>query len=283
MSRLYPDLVKFCKITIYDVAPKILSMFDETLANYAMAKFARAGIAIKTSHHVQSLRRGLPKSEEGKQTIKDSAHCCTLTVKEDGEVGVGMVVWSTGLMMNPFVERAIKAVRPLPEKQAINDFAKVGSKAQGEWVIRKDTRTGGILTEERLRVILVPADEAGKNANAPKAVMRNVFAIGDCGVIENTLYPATAQVASQKALWLAKRLNKGDIERDGFHWKNLGVMAYIGDWNAIMQTGGRNISGRTAWFIWRGAYLTKAVSWRNKILIPTYWYVCVGPIGVRVC
>jgi NADH dehydrogenase FAD-containing subunit len=84
------------------------------------------------------------------------------------------------------------------------------------------------------------------------------------------MYPATAQVASQKAEWLAKRLNKGDIEAKPFHWNNMGVMAYLGSWNAIVQAGPGEISGRTAFLIWRGAYLTKAVSWRNKILIPTY-------------
>jgi NADH dehydrogenase FAD-containing subunit len=50
----------------------------------------------------------------------------------------------------------------------------------------------------------------------------------------------------------------------------MGIMAYLGNWNAILQTDGGDISGRAAWFIWRGAYLTKSVSWRNKILIPTY-------------
>jgi hypothetical protein len=88
--------------------------------------------------------------------------------------------------------------------------------------------------------------------------------------LEGKTYPATAQVASQKAEWLAKRLNKGDIDMQTFHWKNMGIMAYVGNWNAILQTDGGDISGRAAWFIWRGAYLTKSVSWRNKILIPTY-------------
>lgn len=50
-------------------------------------------------------------------------------------------------------------------------------------------------------------------------------------------------------------------------------MAYLGNWNAILQSQGGDISGRLAWFIWRGAYLTKSVSWRNKILIPIYWFL----------
>jgi NADH dehydrogenase FAD-containing subunit len=95
--------------------------------------------------------------------------------------------------------------------------------------------------------------------------------------MEGKIYPATAQVASQKAEWLAKRLNKDDIDAHAFHWKNMGIMAYIGNWKAILQTDGGDISGRAAWFIWRGAYLTKAVSWRNKILIPTYCELPFSP------
>jgi len=93
-------------------------------------------------------------------------------------------------------------------------------------------------------------------------------------MIEDTQYPATAQVASQKAEWLAKRLNRGGFDVNGFTWRNMGVMAYLGNWNAIMQSGGvGNVSGRAAWVLWRGAYLTKSVSWRNKVLIPIYWFL----------
>ena len=45
-------------------------------------------------------------------------------------------------------------------------------------------------------------------------------------------------------------------------------MAYIGRWNAIVQMNNKQLSGRAAWIMWRGAYLTKSISWRNRILIP---------------
>jgi NADH dehydrogenase len=88
-----------------------------------------------------------------------------------------------------------------------------------------------------------------------KAHLRDVFAIGDCSVIEGKQYPATAQVANQKARWLAKRLNKNDLygETSRFTFRNLGIMAYLGSAKAIFE-GGKgmgNISGRTAWILWR--------------------------------
>ncbi|KAI7616138.1 FAD/NAD(P)-binding domain-containing protein [Hortaea werneckii] len=238
LSRFYPELAGKSQITVYDVAPTVLNMFDEKLSKYAMDTFRREGIAIKTSHHVQELRRGTPTHIEQQGEVKEGATSYTLKLQEGGEIGVGMCVWSTGLMMNPFVEKALESK------------------------VKRHPKSHGIMTNDRLQA---------KDPN--DKVIPDVYALGDCAILEGTSYPATAQVASQKATWLAKRFNKGDLEKQGFTYKDLGVMAYIGNWNAILQSQGGDISGRVAWFIWRGAYLAKSVSWRNRILIPIYWAI----------
>ncbi|KAF2477852.1 FAD/NAD(P)-binding domain-containing protein [Lindgomyces ingoldianus] len=271
LARIYPELIPFHQITVYDVADKVLPMFDANLADYAMDAFRRGGISIKTKHHVNELRKGPPAGSASK--VDDQNACFTLNIKEQGEVGVGMVVWSTGLMMNPFVAKALRDIPELPEAGV--KFLESGS-AQDKsgptgWVVQKDAKTGSVITDDRLRVKL---EAEGVGEDKPQAILEDVFALGDCAILEGTSYPATAQVASQKAEWLAKRLNRDDIEQSGFTWKNLGVMAYIGNWNALFQgSGGGNISGRAAWILWRGAYLTKSVSIRNKILIPMYWFI----------
>ncbi|KAK3700147.1 hypothetical protein LTR37_016150 [Vermiconidia calcicola] len=236
MKKLYPDLVKHAHITVYDVAPTVLSMFDEKLAKYAMNHFKREGISIKTSHHVEELRTGAPGQEQKK--IKDDATGYTIKLKEEGEIGIGMCVWSTGLMMNPFVANALAGK------------------------VKRDEKSGGIMTNGRLQA---------KTEN--EAIVPDVYALGDCAMMEDTSYPATAQVASQKAGWLAKRFNKRAIEQNVFTYKDLGVMAYIGNSKGLFQSSGADISGRVAWFIWRGAYLAKSVSWRNRMLIPMYWFI----------
>lgn len=240
MSKFYPELVQYTHTTVYDVAPKVLSMFDERLSKYAMRTFKRQGISIRTNHHVEELRVGAPGPVENNDSVKASETVYTLKTKEEGEIGCGMVVWSTGLMMNPFVEKALDSK------------------------VKRHDKSDAILTNDRLQA---------KKPGAESEVVPDVFALGDCAILEGTAYPATAQVASQKATWLAKRLNKGDIEQSGFTYKDLGVMAYVGNWNAIMQSSGGDVSGRVAWLIWRGAYLAKSVSWRNRILIPIYWFV----------
>jgi hypothetical protein len=66
-------------------------------------------------------------------------------------------------------------------------------------VIMKHPKTGAIITDDQLRMVVERSSVAGHNQ---KGVLENVYAIGDCAVIEDTSYPATAQVAEQKASWL---------------------------------------------------------------------------------
>lgn len=192
-----------------------------------------------------------------------------------------MCVWSTGLAQNPFIAKSLSAIRaPPPDNISIH---KDSSAREGtEWTMSQHKKTGSIMTDHQLRVLLQPVTEGAEKEQSsekspqPQAALRDVFAIGDCAIMQDAMYPATAQVASQKAYWLGKRLNKGDLEQSEFKWKNLGTMAYLGGASGVVQGAGGipglgNISGRAAWIMWKGAYLTKALSWRNKILLPVYW------------
>lgn len=268
-ANIYPDLIKHHSISVYDVAPKVLPAFDEKLGKYAMETFKREGISVKTSHHVEELRQGLPNSKDEQQNEYLKDLCFTLKTEEEGEFGVGMVVWSTGLTMNPFVESALGKKIILPADDAHENPQGLREAGAGEWAVRRHPKSGSVFVDDRLRVSVRPYKDSEEGAQT--AYMSNIFALGDCANIEGTSYPATAQVANQQAQWLSKRLNKGDLDKKNFTWKNMGVMTYIGNWNAIFQTSGADISGRFAWFLWRGAYLTQSVSWRNKVLIPMYW------------
>ena len=285
LTRVYPELVKEVKIVVRDVAPSILSMFDQKLAKYAMKQFNRQGVEVRTSTRVVALRPGLPHQKghnEHMNVVADSQGCYTLTTEEDGEIGVGMCVWSTGNMMNPFVQRELKKTHGFPSASAtITSSPGPKEPSATDWMIEKHPKTGAIVVDDRLRVQLTSVSPSSTSSTAPHpfpttpstATMSNVFALGDNATIRNAPLPATAQTASQQALWLAKRFNNDDLEKEHFTFKNMGIMTYLGDSKGVVQTGGvmGDISGRAAWLIWRGAYLTMSISWRNKILISTYW------------
>ncbi|KAL4726190.1 hypothetical protein ACLX1H_006867 [Fusarium chlamydosporum] len=227
LSKLYPELMPHVAITIYDIAPKVLPMFDQNLAAYATNIFKREGIRIKTEHHLQGIRR---EDDVLLMRIKE----------EPEEVAAGVVVWSTGLMQNPLVGRL------------------VGREIEGMGKIAKNEKTGGFAVDSHLRVQVESQDSNGKQIAKP---LPDVYAIGDCANIEGQALPATAQVASQQATYLGKRFNSGTASQGPptapFQFRNWGTMAYLGGWRAIHQKGADELKGRAAWILWRTAYLTK--------------------------
>ncbi|KAK5158549.1 hypothetical protein LTS14_003569 [Recurvomyces mirabilis] len=272
LARLYPHLIEHVQITVYDVADKILPMFEAKLGEYAMQHIGHEGVQIKTKHHIKELRRGFPQVDgqgDLNHDVKASGFTLSLQNGETSEVGCGFVVWSTGLMSNPFVEKALSPSFTAPASSVrLLENINASPTSSADWRIQKHARTGSVITDDFLRVQLDPGDH---HDDKPAAVLRDVFALGDCAIVDGTQYPATAQVASQKAKWLAKKLNKGTTDIRPFSFASQGVMAYIGRWNAIVQMNQGSLSGRAAWIMWRGAYLTKSISWRNRILIPVYW------------
>lgn len=171
-------------------------------------------------------------------------------ILSDGtEVPYGLLVWSTGVGPSSFVESL--------------DIPKV---------------RGRIGIDEWLR--------------APS--VEDVFAIGDCsGFLETTgkpVLPALAQVAERQGKYLATLLNRvgkagggkasaaKDINLgDQFVYRHLGSMATIGRYKALVdlrqskEGKGVSIAGFTSWFIWRSAYLTRVISWRNRFYVAINW------------
>lgn len=260
LSKIYPALMPYIQITVYDVAPKILPMFEQTLADYAMGMFKRHNITVETDHSIERIRPD-----------PDGTGGLCLKVKEygDAEVGVGMVVWSTGLMQNPLVEKLVQ--KPVGAAAALR--------------LAKDPKTGGIIVDDRFRARLTGENEgtnADDNAGAAAAatattssssgqLLDDVFVIGDCAVVESQpSLPKTAQVASQEAAYLAKGLNRGNLEAKPFKFRNFGTMTYLGGWRAIHQSSADHLTGWAAWVLWRTAYLTRSMSLKNKVLVPVY-------------
>ncbi|KAG0172383.1 hypothetical protein DFQ28_010074 [Apophysomyces sp. BC1034] len=103
LSRLYPQLMEHTRMTVYDVAPQILGNFDKKLSDFALHKFNRKGIQVKTGSHVV-------------EVFKDR-----LRTKEEGDIKFGMLVWATGLMPNPLVECLETAAKDARGQRIVTD------------------------------------------------------------------------------------------------------------------------------------------------------------------
>ncbi|KAJ1652273.1 hypothetical protein IWQ61_007354 [Dispira simplex] len=86
LSKIYPTLMDKVTMSVYDIAPTILSTFDSHLANYASKRFQRQGIRIRTNTQIT--------------TVTDSH----LVVEDRQRIPYGMLVWATGVSPTPLVQ-----------------------------------------------------------------------------------------------------------------------------------------------------------------------------------
>ena len=210
LSKWFPELMPYVKITLLEAQQEILTAFDKRLRTFTSGHFARQHIRIRTNAKVR-------------EVTPDA-----VVLDNDENIPYGLLVWSTG-----------------------NGPASVVSEAGFE------LQGGRIVVDDHFRV---PGHE-------------DVFAAGDCAVIDSNPLPPTAQVAQQQGAHLAKILNRMLKEADSgsFEYRHRGMMAYIGGRKALVDT--KNVQGKGfgTWLFWRSAYLTKLMSWKNKILVLGDW------------
>jgi NADH dehydrogenase len=105
----------------------------------------------------------------------------------------------------------------------------------------------------------------------------HVWALGDCAIVPNAHNnkpsPPTAQFAVRQARQLARNLARviGGEPANAFTFKPLGMMASIGNHNAVAEVFGMKLSGLLAWLLWRGVYLSKMPTLVRKIQIAFDW------------
>ncbi|ONK75952.1 uncharacterized protein A4U43_C03F22290 [Asparagus officinalis] len=212
-------------------ANEILSSFDVGLRQYATNHLMKSGV---------HLLRGVVKEVLPKEIL----------LNDGTRVPYGLLVWSTGVGPSELIKSL-----DLPKSPG-----------------------GRIGVDEWLRV---PSVE-------------DVFALGDCaGFLEQTgklVLPALAQVAERQGKYLAGLFTKVGKQNGGkaysaksisfgepFVYKHLGSMVSVGRYKALVDlrqskdAKGLSMAGFISWFIWRSAYLTRVVSWRNRFYVAVNW------------
>jgi len=100
-----------------------------------------------------------------------------------------------------------------------------------------------------------------------------VYALGDCSALRVEPIPATAQAAEQQGNYLVKSLAmtlNGRIPPP-FRYNNQGMLAYVGGHSGIADLNHFKGRGFAAFLFWRSVYLTKLVSFRNKVQVLLDW------------
>lgn len=158
----------------------------------------------------------------------------SITTEAEGRTPCGMVLWTAGNKQCALVDRLQTA---------------------------KTDRLPRIMTDEYLHA-LTPRPE--------QEPMRDVFALGDAADIKKHFLPTTAEVAVQKAKYLANVLNTDSDGLKPFEYQQKALVAYIGGHDGVVH-GHAEWSGPRAWAAWRSKNLLWTRSWRRKFMIMIYW------------
>lgn len=127
--------------------------------------------------------------------IKDVAED-SITTEAEGRIPCGMVLWTAGNKQCALVDSL--------------DVAKTD-------------RLPRVMTDEFLHVL-----------DSDKSPMQEVFALGDAADCKKLFLPTTAEVATQKAEYLAKCLNR-DITGQPFEYRQAPLVAYIGGHDGVVH------------------------------------------------
>jgi NADH:ubiquinone reductase (non-electrogenic) len=135
----------------------------------------------------------------------------------------------------------------------------------------------GVGPNELVRSLSFPKDSSSRiitDEYFQVAGVPDVYALGDCATIRGKHLPATAQVAQQEGAYVARQLNsraRGKRARP-FKYRHYGMLAYVGSGKALADLSAFKGKGFLTWLFWRSAYLTRLVSWKNKILVVFDWF-----------
>jgi NADH dehydrogenase FAD-containing subunit len=276
----YHKLKGEVRIVLVQGAPYLVPQFEEPLRQHALATLTKQGVDVRLGTLVQEVGDGWIKLQR----------------KNGGDVETldfGLCVWAAGIAPVPFVDTLLSK---LPE-QAKGPNGRINV---DKW-LRCPTKT-----PETFGSILVMGDAAAFESSPPSPLIAN----GDTADIGKTaeFLPQTAQVAAQQGAFVARMLDRGynlsqtppvlaerTTDEDdfattwlkirglqqapGFQFLNLGMLAYLGEGQALSQIHLGDVpifsyAGSVAFMLWRSVYLVKQVATRNRILVLFDWAKC---------
>ncbi|WMV16135.1 hypothetical protein MTR67_009520 [Solanum verrucosum] len=319
--RLYPKVKDLVKITLLEATDHILNMFDKRITAFAEEKFHRDGIDVKTGsmvvkvgekeistkdvkrgeitsmpygmavwstgigtrpvimefmkHIGQGNRRVLATDEwlrvEGQENVYALGDCATINQrkvmediaaifqKADKDNSGTLTVKEFQEVLNDICERYPQAELYLKNKKMSNLVD-----------LLKESKGNGVKES-----IEVDIEEFKSALSQVDTDMKNL--------------PATAQVASQQGVYLAKCFNRmeeceknpeGPLRFRGegrhrfhpFRYRHLGQFAPLGGEQTAAQLPGDWVSiGHSSQWLWYSVYASKQVSWRTRALVVSDW------------
>ncbi|KAK9844058.1 hypothetical protein WJX81_003133 [Elliptochloris bilobata] len=262
LRRKYPELMPFVRVTLLQSAQSILTMFDERLQRQALASFEKAGVEVRTGVRVVEVTQD------------------QVVLPSDERLDYGVCVWSTGNASRPLVQAVAAQLpaqaefsggRPAATKLAVDPFLRI--------VGARDALALGDCAMMHGNRLPATAQVAGQQGAYAARMINRMFRLGCGGLTEP--FPSR-RVARARGLFasvsesVSESMDEGaarEYFRKPFEFLSLGLLAYIGNNQALTQVDpiALRLSGYFAFLVWRSVYITKQVSFRNRVLILFDW------------
>ncbi|XP_015067245.1 external alternative NAD(P)H-ubiquinone oxidoreductase B2, mitochondrial [Solanum pennellii] len=319
--RLYPKVKDLVKITLLEATDHILNMFDKRITAFAEEKFHRDGIDVKTGSMVvkvgekeistKDVKRGeITSMPYGMAVWSTGIGTRPVIMEFMKHIGQGSRrVLATDEWLRVEGQENVYALgdcATINQRKVMEDIAAIFQKA--------DKDNSGTLTVKEFQEVLNDICERYPQVELylKNKKMRNLVDLlkeskGD-GVKESIEVdieefksalsqvdtdmknlPATAQVASQQGVYLAKCFNRmeeceknpeGPLRFRGegrhrfhpFRYRHLGQFAPLGGEQTAAQLPGDWVSiGHSSQWLWYSVYASKQVSWRTRALVVSDW------------
>jgi len=253
VAKGFPEVAERVKITLVEGLPRILSMFDEGLANYAQKHLGQRDIDIRTNKFVAEV-------STTQATLKDAKS------KDLETIDYGMLVWAAGITTRPLVRSLMDAigkdrgqdsrrglkvdeflqVQGADDVYAIGDCAVSGLPPTAQVASQQGKYLGRILREEFSNI--VKGEEAATVVPQFEYKDKGKMAYigGGEGVVEMTM-------SSEK-----KSSPSGELD--------------YSFWRALHGAVGEpRIAGQSGFMIWRSVYFSMLLSAKNRVAIAGDW------------
>lgn len=282
LRRKYPELMPYVRTSLLQSAQGILTQFAAQLQMRAMENFQKIGVDVRT----------------GVRVVEVNAR--SLVLKGGETVDYGLCLWSTGNATRPLVK---SIVEQLPQQQQLNASVnpatvKLGVDPFLRIIGAPDAVALGdcsmIASGTRLPAT---AQVAGQQGAYAAHVINRGYLLGRGGLDEPPpCRPKIDYKGNLKAAFMRppsnedqQHDNKPVAYRSGdnlsaedvvyykraFEFLSLGLLAYVGNDKALTQVEAFDSSiklyGDFAYLLWRSVYITKQVSFRNRVLILFDW------------
>lgn len=277
--KYYPNLLKHVRIKVIEASSSVLAPFDKGLQEEAIRVMNRA-VEIKDPE-VRSL---LPERFSLVELLLDQS------VKEITEKSImlnsgedlkyGLAVWAAG---NGPLPITLQLVEAMGEEQAKEQDVARGRLAIDPWM-RVSGGGGSILafgdctcnTQGQLPATAQVAAQQGEYL----ANLLNKQFDFDMKKINGITLPPTrtdeTKTGLSDAIASFAAISNGEYAKP-FQFLDLGILAYTGGGSALAQvkatpnTPPLKGKGKVGNTVWRSVYLSKQVSWRNRLLVLNDW------------